>query len=298
MTDKYTGIVSGKPGSGNPVPDNPAQTHDSSQHGRSLPPLKHVRRPRLIIAMITAIAMVLSMWALYDTEFHYANTEAGRQKAVSDYIPGTPGAPAVMVPEGTDIWATAYQAYKEHLIIFYRAKNRENVHGILHLIRGVNGKYRPVEASISPFPYTAGVYTERMSPSGMDWSPLVFAGDDCYSITSFRVIYSAVEADTNVPLEAAQTYTVPAESFLWLFHPDDIQKQLGLGDKNITDLAVKEIQFLDRNGNDITPQYQNSAVDISWNSGKGTAEAGLLYVFMGIVAFLGIAVVRYLILED
>lgn len=295
MTDKYTGIVSGKPGSGNPVQGNPAGSRDSS---RSLPPLRHVRRPRLVIAIIAAIAMVLSMWALYDTEFHYSNTEAGRQKAVSDYIPGTPGMPAVMVTEGTDLWSAAYQSYGKHLFIFYGAGNKENVHGILHLIRGINGKYRPIQASISPFPYTAGIYTEHMSPAGMDWSPLAFAGDSCYSITSFRVTYRAVESGASEPVEAAQTYSVPAESFLWLFHPDDLQKQLGLGDKEITELSVKEVQLLDQNGNDITPHFQNTAVDSSWSSSKGTAETGLLYVFMGIVAFLGIVVVRYLLLED
>lgn len=260
--------------------------------------LKRIRRQRLIIAMIAAMAMVLSMWALYDEEFHYGNTETGRLNALMDYIPDTSGSGRAMVPDGTQLWETAHQTYGKHLFIFYGSQGKENIHGILHLVRGINGKYRPLKASISPFPYTAGIYAENLAAGGLDQPLIVLAGESLYGITSFRVTFTAYAKGHPEPLEASHTYAAMAVDFLWLLNPADLAKQLGFEGTTLTSLSVRDIQLLDENGNDITGQYRNSSVDTSWSGGRGTAETGMLYVFMGIVAFLGIIVVRYLLTED
>lgn len=272
----------------------------------SLAHLKSVKRPRLVIAIIVTIAMLLSIWALYDTEFHYSNTEAGRLTAVYSYIPSVKSnsGSTSMVSADTPLHEIAHEISGKHLFIFYGAENKENVHGILHLIRGVNGKYRPVDASISPFPYIAGIYTEypRLSKSGTTphktFSPLAIAGDGCQGIDSFRVIFTAIEDGTQASFKAEHTYTVPSENFLWLLNHEDLKKQLGLGGIELSNLSVADIRYLDSNGNDITEQFQNPSVNTSWGGGKSTAELGMIYVFIGIVAALGIIVIRYLLLED
>lgn len=272
----------------------------------SLAHLKSVKRPRLVIAIIAAIAMLLSMWALYDTEFHYSNTEAGRLTAVYSYIPSAKGnsGGTSMVSADTPLREIAHEISGKHLFIFYGAENKENVHGILHLIRGINGKYRPVDASISPFPYVAGIYAEypRLSKSGTasheTFSPLAIAGDSCQGIDSFRVIFTAIEAGTQSSFEAEHIYTVPAENFLWLLNHEVLKEQLGIGGIELLDLNVTDIRYLDSSGNDITDQFRNPSVTTSWGGGKSTAELGMIYVFIGIVAALGIIVIRYLLLDD
>lgn len=259
--------------------------------------LKLIRRQRLIIAIITAMAMVLSMWALYDEEFHYSNTEAGRLTALIDYIPDTSGSSRAMVTDNAQLWETAHQTYGKHLFIFYGSENKENVHGILHLVRGVNGKYRPLEASISPFPYTAGIYTEVLTARGLDRPLIMLAGESLHGIASFRAAYTVYLEGNPEPLEASHTYTAMAVDFLWLLTPADLGKQLGFEEAELASLSVDHIQLLDENGNDITAQYRNYSVDTAWSGGKGTAETEMLYVFMGIVAFLGIVVIRYLLTE-
>ena len=79
---------------------------------RALRFLKRVKRTRLIAAILSALVALFCIGWLYDLEFHYANTEAGRLEAVCDYIPS---------PEGN------------HLLIFFAADNEENVHGVMHL---------------------------------------------------------------------------------------------------------------------------------------------------------------------
>ena len=53
---------------------------------RALKFLRRVKRTRLIAAVLSVLAALFCMWWLYDQEFHYANTEAGRLEAVCDYI--------------------------------------------------------------------------------------------------------------------------------------------------------------------------------------------------------------------
>ena len=48
----------------------------------------------------------------------------------------------------------------------------------------------------------------------------------------------------------------------------------------------------------ITEQYMDDSVDQSWSGGKGTAERGLVYGFMVIVAWLGIVFVRYFLRQE
>lgn len=70
---------------------------------------------------------------LYDLEFHYANTEAGRLEAVCDYIPSPEGNTISGVEAGTPVRAVSWQTIDNHLLIFFAADNEENVHGVMHL---------------------------------------------------------------------------------------------------------------------------------------------------------------------
>ena len=64
------------------------------------------------------------------------------------------------VKAGTSLRVVDYAQRGRELYIAYGAENRDNVHGILCLEQGWNGKYQPVSASENPFPYTAGVWGE------------------------------------------------------------------------------------------------------------------------------------------
>ena len=66
------------------------------------------------------------------------------------------------------------------------ADNSENVHGIIHLVKGLNGKYRTIEADISSSPYTGGLYGASFTPRDTQWGLFYLAGYNC------RDIYRAV----------------------------------------------------------------------------------------------------------
>ena len=125
------------------------------------------------------------IWWLYDTQaFHYPNTEAGRLEAVEDYVP-SPGLPIQHVAEGDPLRVLGWKGGK-YLYVAYAADNADNVHGILRMERGLNGKYWPVGSSRAPSP------TPLVSrPVHQRQRRLAFflMGDGCRDIYSAKITY-------------------------------------------------------------------------------------------------------------
>ena len=266
---------------------------------RALKFLKRVKRTRLMAAILSAVVALFCMWWLYDQEFHYANTEAGRLEAVCDYIPlPEDSTMSHGVKAGTPVRAVAWQTIDNHLFIFFGADNEENVHGVMHLVRGVNGKYRALESSYEPSQYTAGVYGESLTPKGMDRKLYMLAGDNCRDIYSAEVHYIGLDYDGINPYTAVKTYELSNSDFLWIMEQSDLEQELGFSDKDIIGLHIDDVRLLDKNGADITDEYKDESMTASWGAGKGTAELFLLYVYMGIVAALGFVFIRYFLRND
>ena len=266
---------------------------------RALKFLKRVKRTRLMAAILSAVVALFCMWWLYDQEYHYANTEAGRLEAVCDYIPQpTDSTLTHGVKAGTPVRAVAWQTIDNHLFIFFGADNEENVHGVMHLVRGVNGKYRALESSYEPSQYTAGVYGESLTPKGMDRKLYMLAGDNCRDIYSAEVHYIGLDYDGINPYTAVKTYELSNSDFLWIMEQSDLEQELGFSDKDIIGLHIDDVRLLDKNGADITDEYKDESMTASWGAGKGTAELFLLYVYMGIVAALGFVFIRYFFRND
>ena len=266
---------------------------------RALKFLKRVKRTRLMAEILSAVVALFCMWWLYDQEYHYANTEAGRLEAVCDYIPlPEDSTMSHGVKAGTPVRAVAWQTIDNHLFIFFGADNEENVHGVMHLVRGVNGKYRALESSYEPSQYTAGVYGESLTPKGMDRKLYMLAGDNCRDIYSAEVHYIGLDYDGIIPYTAVKTYELSNSDFLWIMEQSDLEQELGFSDKDIIGLHIDDVRLLDKNGADITDEYKDESMTASWGAGKGTAELFLLYVYMGIVAALGFVFIRYFFRND
>lgn len=276
--------------------DMRAQVPVEKVPSRALNFLRRVKRTRLIAAGLSLALTLWCIWWLYDAEFHYSNTEAGRLAAVEDYI--TQPADSTMdhdLEEGTPFHVIAWQEARGKLFIFYKADNRDNVHGIIQLTRGINGKYRTDQASMSPFPYTAGVIAGRLDVRREEWEPIVIAGDSCREIYSVAVDYTWPDGAGQRESKGRLVYPISDLNFMWLLEQEEVLEQLSA---DAPALWVWHVSFLDRDGNDITEDFRDDSVQQNWSGGKSTAEQFLLYVYIGIAAAVGWAFVRYFLRKD
>lgn len=257
--------------------------------------LKRVKRTRLLAAVLSVVVALWCMWWLYDQEFHYPNTEAGRLAAVEDYIPSPPGSSIDHVKEGDPIRVVAWQEVRGNLFLFYQTEGEEKVQGVVNLDRGWNGKYRIRDASMAPSRYTAGVTVSNPRVRGEEeWHPIFIAGRNCREIYAAVVEYWWPEDGGSRRGKGELIYPIDQIDFLWVLENEDVQQALGV------DVPVEAhgVRFLDRDGEDITEQFYDQDSSASWGGGKSTAEQFLLYVYMGIIALLGLTMVRYFLRKD
>lgn len=261
--------------------------------------LRRIKRTRLIAAALSCIIALWCMWWLYDQEFHYPNTEAGRLAAVEDYIPMSNNSSIPHgVRAGTPLSVGGWKTENNHLFIFYFADNAENVHGIVHLVRGLNGKYRILEADESPSDYSGGIFGDGLNPKGTDWDLYYLAGYNCRDIYQAEVEFIGFCYDGIKRYSVVRTFELSGRDFLELIDREALENELGLEGKELVGLHVKNVKFFNKKGDDITSDYTNDPLPNSWGSGKTKAETFLLYVYIGIVALFGIGFIRYFLHRD
>lgn len=267
---------------------------------RALRFLKKVKRTRLLAAALSALLALLAMGWLYEQEFHYPNTEAGRLAAVCDYIPSEGYNANVAL--GTEMRVVAWTEKDDRLLIAFRAENEEHVRGILYLARGINGKYQIRSASYGPDQYTGGVwglsFSSQDKEKDPDWDLFLLIGDNCRDIYSAELTFVGTDHEAERAYTRTKTYELDGENFLWLLDRKTFLEELGFPHPESTHVYCTDARYFDRDGNDITERFRDESVRQSWAAGKGTAELFLLYVYMAIVAGLGIIFVRYYLLPD
>ena len=261
--------------------------------------LKRVKRTRLIAALLTVILALWCIWWLYDVQaFHYPNTEAGRLEAVEDYVPSPADSRVPGVREGDPLRVLGWIEDGKYLYVAYAADNADNVHGILRMERGLNGKYWPVNTSESPFPYTAGIDTQSISAgNGGGWL-FFLIGDGCRDIYSARITYGVSLEGSDRVCSYTAAYQITQPDFLWQMSFSRLEEDLGIPSGTMTGVFVEEITLYDKDGQDVTAEYEDPSVSSNWSGGKSTAERFLLYVYIVLVIGAAVIFIRYFLRRD
>ncbi len=262
--------------------------------------LRRYRLRQLLSALLAAIVTVAVMCLLYSSEFKYQNTEAGRLAAVEDFV--TQDMPAPYSGEepprlvtGTPLTVHAWAEQGDSLYLFYTADTEDNIHGFVTLERGINGRYRPLDAIVAPSGKTAGV----TGISDTESKTYELAAYNCRGIysaeLSFHVYYDGfIKA-------ASMTVDIDSPDFLKLYSFSELCEKLGVeydGLDTSAPFSLRSVKLMDEDGNDVTSQYTDESADQSWTGGVGAAETGMVYVFMAIAAVVGIILVRFFLKND
>lgn len=267
---------------------------------RALDFLKRVKRTRLIAAGVTLILTLWCLGWLYNGEYRYPNTEAGRLAAAEAFVLG----PAwdSRVGRGVPIHNAGWQEAGDTLLVFYKADTANNVHGILQLKRGLNGKYAPIQVSYDPSPLRLGLYGQMLELDGKEFFWL--GAYNCREVYSVQAEFAGVDFESTWMRRGQLNIPLSETDFLRLMEREELVRQVdwesGTEPDQIARLYLREVRLFDREGNDITLRYtnQNGAAEESWGGGKTAAERGLLYLFMGVTAVLGGIFIQYFLRRD
>ncbi|MGE4352961.1 MAG: zf-HC2 domain-containing protein [Oscillospiraceae bacterium] len=229
---------------------------------------KKLRHKQIIGALLSAVITLLCLYGLYNMAFSVDVTNtATLEAAIDEYF----------FTENVDADIIESNRIGNQLLVFFERKGYTGNYGLAYLEPGILGKYRFRSASLSDWPLYD--YTAKSS-GGKNY--LIFCGvNDLPGVASYAVY---PKDDTSAqPIYHGDLEAAP---FLRVIETGENEPYLG----------VQFVHYYDENGNEVNfNQLWHEAPEPAEGAtpGVGTAEAGLIYIYMGIVLLLGIVFVRY-----
>ncbi|MCD8357260.1 MAG: zf-HC2 domain-containing protein [Clostridia bacterium] len=283
---------------------------------KSLRFLKKNRNTHIISAVLAIIFTLACVFLWYNSHFRYPNTEAGRLDAVQKFVAcgkadsemeQAVGGDIVTIhddlcysiQEGTSMHVTSYTESGKDLFVSFTAEDQYHTCGILHLSRGLNGKYYPVSASYG-IPDSATIMYQLNSslPASLDEcivpeNVFCFAGFSSKEVASIRIYYTYYDTAAKEIQQIEKTYPIKNGTFLWAFPQSQLATDFGITDFSTkkNPMYIEEYVLLDKDGNDITEQY-----DIpSQMSVHNQYPIAVFYLFIIILLGVGVIAVAYIL---
>lgn len=253
--------------------------------------LRRYKRRQVISALLAAAAAIACIIALYFSEFKYPNTEAGRLLAAEEYAVRSASIDDNIPPLAVRSWAE----HDGKLYIFYTAEDGAYIQGFVQLERGINGRYRAIRASLSPSQSTAGVSYEAIYGEDGSSSAYAVAVYNCRSVYSAELCFH-VYFDSRAMEAYTTTIEITQPDSLTVFDIDTLTDRLAAPSDAVA-VELYSVKLFDADGNDVTAEYVDPAVNVSWSGGIGNAST-TIYILMALVAALGIILVRFFLKKD
>lgn len=229
--------------------------------------LQKLNRRRIAGAVISAVAVLGCALGLYFMEFSVDATDTGRlEAALEEYNRGVADA---------DVADTV--KIGKYLYVLYRNEDAQGHYGLAKLERGLFGRYRFHNSGNADWPLYNG-RSEKVA--GRDYL-LLFGIYDLPGVASYKAVDWQGKLLYEGAAESAPFLRVVPLEEKASFWPGELGKYYDENGKEISRSTLR----------DALPQAAEAE---SWST--GSAELGLVYVFMGIVLALGVILIRYFLL--
>ena len=130
---------------------------------------------------------------------------------------------------GTPLEVVGWQERGKYLYLFYMADNDQNMHGVVTLEKGWNGKYQPFTAEIEPSNQWGGLYGGQIL-AGKEGEWLFYlAGYNCREVYSATLdFYLSDQNGEGLGVTTLHLPQMDGEDFFWLWNWEELAGQLGL----------------------------------------------------------------------
>lgn len=219
---------------------------------KSLRFLKKIRRTRLLAAALALLVTALFVWWLYDLQFHYANTDAGRLAAAQDFVwedlllSDSETAESRRIPRGTPVDVVAYQQRNNLLFLSFTAGEPQSIRGSICLIRGLNDKYRLLGVSYADGGAAPGLMTSSryFTADGMLYA---FSGSLGSDAGALRLSYSCQTPD-GTRISGQGHIPLSGPYFLHVWSEKELASLLDIAQYQPNSLQIDESVLLDSGG--------------------------------------------------
>jgi hypothetical protein len=254
---------------------------------------RKVKRIRLLSAVLCIILTLVLSYAIYTTEYKYNTDKASLSSAITEFK--LPSENAV------DAYVTATKEINGILFASFKDKTNGNVNGIAKFLKGVNQKYRIVDAKFGSSKYSSVVQfypveikdKEYIAVSGYNLS------DEIKYYGLNYAAYTTPDYLSKNRVKETLKFQIKDHQFLEFYQTKELVSLLeNSAGKNLYNYFLIATSMYNTNGIEITENYRNmgdNTQDISYSVGK--AELFLLYVYIAIVIVLGIILTRYFLSE-
>lgn len=245
--------------------------------------LKKIKHTRLIVAVSCIVLALIFSYMIYASEYKFTNDKKVLSTAITEYTSHEKN-----IVE--DAYVLETKEIDGVLIAFYKDNKNSNIYGFAKLLKGINMKYRLVEANYDIGDYSAIVNTHKFETNNGAYYT-VGGYNLAENIASYGLKLNEDRNSNSV--QNILKFNIENSQFLDIKKQTDIYKSFEQFQENPALGISSTVVLLDSNGNDITKSYRIPDITSSGGGGVSTAELFMLYVFIGIVLILGAIFARY-----
>ncbi len=245
--------------------------------------LKDIKPGRLIAAASCILLALVLSCILYYSEYKFTDDKTVLSAAITEYA--SHGRHKV-----EDAYVLETRKVDGVLIAFFKDSKNPGIYGFAKLLKGINMRYRLVNANYRPSTYSAFVDTYRFKTSRGKYYAV--GGHNLDKNIAFYGLKLFDDSRSEFAKDMLK-FDIKNNQFLDIKKESNLQKSIEKFDGILTLFGHNDAVILNAEGNDITENYRMPDITDTWGAGIGTAELFMVYVFIAIVMALGIVLARY-----
>ncbi|MBK5261572.1 MAG: zf-HC2 domain-containing protein [Peptostreptococcaceae bacterium] len=258
--------------------------------------LKKVNRTRLLAAGLCVFLTLALSYLIYSSEYKYTDDKNDLAVAVNEYITPFYSTVEAYILETKDVNGT--------LVVSFKDQSANGGNGIAVLLKGINQKYRIVQAQMEPSNYSSSI---------VQFFPVEINDEQYFAVSAYNLSneikyygldYAAYKNPGYFSKDRVRKFIkfeVKNQQFLDIYHSEELDSILEqFAEENLYNYHIVSTAMFDANGMEITDKFTLSQEELNSQDEFGNiykAELFMLYVFIAMVMGLGFILTRYFLTE-
>ena len=256
-----------------------------------------IHRRKLLGAVISVILALSLAFGIYTMEFRYTLDKESLSGGIGSYLGG------FEKYEDFEPYVLEVRTLpKGRAVVSFKDLQDERTHGLVGLIKGFNGRYRMVQASVEASDLSAVIHPFSFFQMNGQAQVMLSGFNLPSEVASYGLRVAAYTEEgwaTEKRVETVLPFTLDNLQFLEVLEAEEVMEKALEGFENpLYHPSIVDAVMYDAQGRDITDTFLlEEPIRPLPRGGISTAELGLVYVYMFLVLGFGAIMVRYFLTD-